>query len=130
MRRRREPFGDSERQRVSPWRGLFRFIIILTLPCYCIACTALMTATIARRATAGGGWTPWLVLGGIVVLVVLLTEPLHGAVSAGAEVGLEVAETGIELLTDPLGCLLLLFVSAVAVVVAAIILRPGLLPSF
>lgn len=129
-------YGGRSRRRVgqareSPWRPLLRFIILLTLPCYCVGGLALGATALVGRAPSGVDWTPWLVVAVLLLLLVLLTEPWHGGVSACADIGMQCAEAGLGLATDPIGCGTLLFLLAAAVVLALIFFAPmlsGLLP--
>jgi len=121
--RSRQALGQP---RESPWRALLRFIIVLTLPCYCVGGLALGASAFAGQVRGGRDWTPWLVVAVLFLLVVLLTEPWHGGVTTCTHVGIQCAHAGLGLATDPIGCGTLLLLLAAVVAVALIFFGPAL----
>jgi hypothetical protein len=106
----------SKRSRRS-WRRarrLFKAILLLTLPFYCLGFTAL--GMLRLRTLISHVATSPLLLGGLLfALLLVLLEPWTGVVSNGCAVGAKCAAAGV---ADPAGCTLIL---ALLVVLAGVL---------
>nr|WP_290666533.1 hypothetical protein [Ardenticatena sp.] len=105
-----------ERKRFAWLRGCAYWTIGMTIPFYCAAILFLQwdewfSPLFLRLAPRLLDLllTPAGLITVAVLLLILLTEPLHGGVSTSAQVGLQ--------LFDPLGCLLTLLVLILVVVI-------------
>lgn len=101
-----------ERPREPTWRVLVRVLFVLTLPCYCVGFSILGGSFVWGTVQRGDPMAPWLVLGVLVIVLAVLTEPFHGGLSTCAEVGM-----GALSASDPIGCgvMLLLVLAVVAI---------------
>lgn len=91
-------------------RTIAPFVILLTLPCYCIGVSIVTwDSVIVPAASATGSrlldwlFTPVGLIVAALVLLVLLTEPFHGSVTNIGALGFNIATQ-----VDPAGCLVIL----------------------
>ncbi len=115
----RESSWTDERSNPSrrSWRRarrLFKAILLLTLPFYCLGFTAL--GVLRLRVLVSHVATSPLLLGGLLfMLLLILLEPWTGVVSNGCAVGAKCAAAGA---ADPVGCTVVL---ALLVVLAGVL---------
>lgn len=127
MRRTRQSAPITSARRGAPWRRLLVFIIVLTLPCYCVGGLILTSDIGASSVAVGEGNFPWLWVAVALALVILITEPWHGIISTFLDVGINVALGSLDFIVDPIiGCGVLLFLLIACGVLAAICLSPQL----
>lgn len=114
--------ADDRPKRGAWLRGCAPYIILLTLPWYCVGLTVLewdqvVWPAVERTAPRVVEWLlspPGLILLALVLLV-LLTEPFHG--------GLSSAGAGAVSSFDPAGCLIAL--AALSILVMALLIWLG-----
>lgn len=100
----------GSKQRGAWLRTIAPFVILLTLPCYCIGISIVTwdSIIVPMASTAGSRLLDWLftpvgLIVAVLVLLVLLTEPFHGGVTNIGALGIDVATQ-----IDPAGCLVIL----------------------